>query len=134
MNVTGTMKPITNLNELGEYLDGLFYGRPGDPHPRYDHADPVHRTALLVSNLIVARKDRDTPIYVHTRKGNMTNTAYFTIDGRDYCITYDHTDLVIKRGNFSGPVVHRFNDTMDTKQIRDAFASLGSPRPARRVA
>jgi hypothetical protein len=42
------------LDQLGDFLDGLFYGRPGDDHPRYEHAAPVYVAATMITNLILA--------------------------------------------------------------------------------
>jgi hypothetical protein len=106
-------------------LHGLLYGRPGEDHARHEHAPSVDKTALLLVCLILAEHDRGSDICMRTRNGRVTNTGYFHMGGKQFCFTYfGHSKMVVRAGNFSGPTLAEFDDTMTTNEVKAKFAEL----------
>lgn len=93
------------------------------------HAKNVEGIVLALAGAVIARKDDDAPLEVHSGKGGGLGQAItVTIKKERYAFSYDHENgcIQMKRGSFQGPVIHRFTDDMPVSEVARIFKDLAT--------
>lgn len=121
-------KTFTTINDLHNWLLGLFNGRPGDPYPRIQHALMVDEIVFELIGLAIWRADANA-LEVGTRlsmAGNLheTNLFWFTVGGHPYALVYRNGVIALCDRNRSGTVRATFDNTSTRAQLKAAFAAL----------
>ncbi|MCY3839047.1 MAG: hypothetical protein OXH09_10455 [Gammaproteobacteria bacterium] len=109
---------VTDIDRLRDYLKGVL--------DRADHhAQGVNEVVLAVAGGVVWRKD-DGPLEVRTRKGEMGNVLWFTVDGERYALSYNHKkgEIELKAGSTHGKVAASFSNTSCSADVRAVFDGL----------
>ena len=128
------MTAINDLETLRAYLSGMMEGRPGDPHPRIQHAANVRGTVLAIVGGLAWRADPGS-IHCRDRSGRMANVVWATIGGYPYCFAYNHEGHVeIRDRNERGAALHTFDNTTPVSTIWETFAHLGCQVEPQRAA
>ena len=109
---------VTYIDVLRDYLSGVV-GRADH------HAQGVNEVVLAVAGGVVWRKD-DGPLEVGTRKGEMRNVLWFTVDGERYALSYNHKteEIELKTGTIRGRVVASFSNITSNADVRAVFDGL----------
>ena len=119
------MTQINDLATLRDYLAGMMEGRPGDDHPRIQHAPAVRGTVLAIAGGLAWRADPGS-IRCRDRLGRMANVVWATVNGREYCFAYHHDGRVeIRDRNERGPALFTITDQTPVAEIWTIFANLG---------
>lgn len=124
-------KPFTTINDLHRWFSGLFNGRPGDHHPRIQHAANVNEVIFDLPGYLIWRAD-DNSIEVNTRatsagSRNETNMFWFAVNGRPYALVYRHVNhgqIDLCDRNVQGSILATFNNASTRAQLKAAFAAL----------
>jgi hypothetical protein len=118
---------LTTHDDWRNYLRGMMVeGRPGDLHPRIEHA--VNLTDLTVQTLAGAMltwADTDS-IYVGSNVGRLGNTIWFTVNTRPYCLIYSGGAVELRERNRDGRTLATFTNQNQT-DIPAAFRALACP-------
>jgi len=117
------MKKVKDISELKEYLDGMFNGRPGDPHPRIRHAGKVSRsTVLALAGAVVAVHDAGS-IVLRERNSRTTNVCWFNVRGKRHALVYRNGHVDLHTRSQQGARLVTFTDAT-MAQIGPVFATL----------
>ena len=68
----------------------------------------------------------DGPLEVRTRKGEMGNVLWFTVDGERYVLSYNHKteEIELKTGSTQGKVAASFSNITSNADVRAVFDGL----------
>lgn len=115
---------VDDIDDLRMYLQQMMTtGRPGDSYPRIQHADQVKGTVLTIAGALTWRADKDS-IRIRENSGRTTNQVWFTVNGRQYALTYNHATIGLHDRNTAGNVLHSFDDKTTSDKVYTAFAGL----------
>ena len=109
---------VTDIDVLRDYLKGVV-GRADH------HARGINEVVLAVAGGVVWRKD-DGPLEVRTRKGEMGNVLWFTVDRERYALSYNHKteEIELKTGSTQGKVAASFSNITSNADVRAVFDGL----------
>jgi hypothetical protein len=121
-------RTFTTINDLHGYLVGMHSGRPGDHHPRIQHARKVDEIVFELAGLMLWRADANT-IEVGTRMTqsgtrNEANMFWFTDNANPYALVYRAGSIALCDRNRGGAVLGTFHNASTRQQIKAAFAAL----------
>ena len=122
------MITVTEVDTLQTYLEGVI--------SRADHhAQNVNRVALVLIGAVIWVKD-ERPIRVHSRKTQMKNQLWFWVQGRKYCLAYNHGKeaIEVRRGSREGGVTHEFTNSSTAVEVFEAFSAMKTGENAVRTA
>lgn len=111
-------REVADIDHLRDYLKGVL--------DRADHhAQGVSEVVLAVAGGVVWRKD-DGPLTVRTRKGELGNVLWFTVDGERNALSYNHKteEIELRTGSTHGNVAASFCNTTPSADVRAVFAGL----------
>ena len=116
---------VQDLNDLKTYLHGMFYGRPGDHHPRIDHAAVSHFVPLTLTGAIVAVADAGS-IKIREGSKGTANTCWFEVSGRYYVLVhnYHHAGVDLRSGGLQGRTVATFRNENTADTVWPVFSRL----------
>jgi hypothetical protein len=114
---------IKDLNELQDWMQGVFCGRPGDSYPRIRHAGGVTQNVVLaLTGAVIAVADPGS-IEIMERKGRLSNIAWFEVQGRRHALAYRDGAVHLHQRSKWGQLVEIFNCT-NTDRIWPVFSTL----------
>src|SRR6516225_6845266 len=114
-------KTFTTINDIHNYLIDLFNGRPGDHHPRIQHAKKIADIVFELAGLMIWRADANS-IEVGTRVSesgnrNETNMFWFTVRAHPYALVYRQAKIALCDRNRGGAVLATFDNTSTRQQL-----------------
>ena len=110
---------VNSVEGLQTYLRGVI-DRAGH------HAPEVEEVIFTLAGAVVLFKDTNAPLEAFSRRGNIANVLWATINGQRYVFTYDHNNgqIVIKQGGTQGNVVGSFDNHTSARSVIRLFESL----------
>jgi hypothetical protein len=124
-------KQFATINDLHRWFAGLINGRPGDHHPRIQHAGNVDEVVFDLPGYLIWRADLNS-IEVNTRATssggrNETNMFWFTVNSIPYALIYRHVNqgqVDLCDRSRTGTVRATFTNASTRAQLKAAWAAL----------
>lgn len=110
---------IRDVDTLQRYLENVI-------EKAEHHAPNIREVLLVLAGAVVLLKDRNEPIRIRTRQGQLANELWAYINGTRYAFSYNHRtqSVEVRQGSHSGNVAARFNNRTRPRQVLALLSQL----------
>jgi len=91
-----------------------------------NHVQSVNEVIYPLLAFIVLIMDDESDLQIRSNDDNTGNMLWLTTRGHRYAFRYEESDdaIVIRKANFTGPVVAKVNNSTGIGELKQVFAML----------